>query len=182
VIENNTLKHCLRTYLLFLQFIAGIVIIVSSANLSALEKSPVSVFAEKAVLSFSNDKPVVLEVNAGVFSTQIEQHLREALFAKDYKVLDMAIEEAYHSIRVNYEEIIQIHKHNKVLARKNILHIRHIFYYQVLDYPESKLIHYQRIDCATEQKTGKSEMRWYDPVLITAVIGSLVYLFYYGIK
>ncbi len=139
-------------------------------------------FCNSIDYSLPSGKPLVLEIDTDRFTEEIEQCLKKKLFNEDYTILVHNTAQDYLLLKVNYSETPSLIQKKSFWSRKNTIRKQHKFYFQVIEYPDSKLIYYDSVEFYSEEILRNNEMKWYDPILITAVLGSLAYLIYYGAK
>ncbi|MCB5250710.1 MAG: hypothetical protein RBS16_02390 [Candidatus Cloacimonadales bacterium] len=132
----------------------------------------------KAPLDSLNSKIIYFDIVRSNTSEQLAFRLANLAFKDGYTVLDSKLEDT---------TIVGIMQDNKVVVEKNnyIIFIRE----NVYTYPHflinisknNQLIFSKNIsfDDAISKKS-KSSSRWYEPVMLATVLGSLVYLIYYG--
>ncbi len=126
----------------------------------------------------SYEKPIFLDVQAGDKSADILILLKQTMLAKGYQLTDEA-DATSNILQVKLdqsEELIEVKKFWGY-KRYQISQLRYLL--QLLDSNKKILTfaHYEMYGkpyLLSEGYTGK--MKWYDPVMLFAIIGSLVYI------
>lgn len=55
-----------------------------------------------------------------------------------------------------------------------------IYFLSITDLKNNRLLYAETLSYESDSYQKQSEVKWYDPFLLTAVVGSLIYLVYYG--
>ncbi|MBW6516594.1 MAG: hypothetical protein K0B81_08300 [Candidatus Cloacimonetes bacterium] len=125
------------------------------------------------------DLPVVLDFNTGRFTHQLERLFKEQLINDGYQVFEQVQENSL-ILRLTYDETILQKSSGFFIFKKHYQEERFEFSYQLTKMPESRILSFENITISSVSSNYESNMRWYDPILISAFIGTLAYLFYFG--
>jgi len=125
------------------------------------------------------DLPVLLDFNAGRFTYPLERLFKEKLLADGYQIYE---QEQEHSLilRLAYDESLLQRSSGFFIFKKHYQEEKYDFSYQLTRMPDSRILKYENITISYISSDNESNMRWYDPFLISAFIGTLAYLFYFG--
>ncbi|HNX00225.1 MAG TPA: hypothetical protein PLE74_07270 [Candidatus Cloacimonadota bacterium] len=158
--------------ILFLCLIA-----VLSAQQQKTASAPDSLFTGFA-LRQTMEKPVFLDIQAGDRSGDITTLLKSAMLAKGYMITEDAKSDA-NTLQVKLDQSDEIMEVKKFWGYKRFQISKANYTLQLLD-PEKKIISFTHFEqygqpyLLSEGYTGK--MKWYDPIMLFAIIGSLVYI------
>ncbi len=126
------------------------------------------------------DIPVVLEFHAGEYSEPLARKFKEQLLKDGYELYE-EVQENCLLLKMSYGYTATQQRSGFFPFSKTYLEENHLFSYQISKIPESRI---KSLDTLTLTTFSKDEsdaaMRWYDPLLISAIIGTLAYLFYFG--
>lgn len=129
---------------------------------------------------YSQDIPVFLNIQAGKFTPAIYSLLKQRLFEDSLDIYEIRPETCL-KIELTYrperERIIQ----KRWLKNKETIRIYHNFSYQVTSYPKGKVISYDTLKIESRPEKAGNTLQWYDPLFISAIVGGLVYLVYFGL-
>jgi|GEM_PF-2561534 hypothetical protein len=142
------------------------------------EKIPERVF-EHFYTELPADYPIVLDFQAGRFTDPVKLRFGKKLL-EDGNTLYEQEPESGLQLSIDYELDQREKSSGFFLFRKYYLEEIHSFTYRVTELPEGRIIRFDDIELITVNEQTSSNMKWYDPLLITVVIGSLAYLFYFG--
>jgi hypothetical protein len=124
-------------------------------------------------------QPVYLEVTSDEWSTLLSDRLKTRILAGGLRLLNRESADGV---------ILQLDCSTESVKRKSLLdlsgdHVRHRFSIQVTDSATGQILSWKTHDWVESTDDARSDhLRWYDPILVSAVIGGLVYLFYFGAK
>ncbi len=169
-----------------MKLIISLVLILFSFSCFATEyistENLFEIFLNDIKTRIPEDITIHLEINENEYSSQIESTLMKFLLENHHIVVENA-ENAF-LLKINYTESIkQIGKH-KFLTNNKKLQINHNFKFSLIN-PNSEIIDYELLtykSLSSIKKTIINEMKWYDPIMISTIVGGLIYLFYYGNK
>jgi hypothetical protein len=125
------------------------------------------------------DRSVFLEINAEDWTPVLTDRLKTRLLAGGYLLLTRDASDGV---------TLSVGCSSEAVPRKGPLDVsrsrlHHRFTLQVTDNATGQILSYQTRDYIEIVSDNDSDhLRWYDPVLVTAVVGGLVYLFYFGAK
>ena len=124
---------------------------------------------------------VALDVQAAEWTGQLQQFLTQGLLGRGQTVRTEPAPGML-LVQVRYDRTSQQKGSNSLLGRTLREETTHRFRLQVVDAGSQSV---QSVACCELMTTQKltdelQTMRWYDPVLISAILGGLIYLFYYG--
>ncbi len=125
------------------------------------------------------DIPLILDINAGRFTFHLEKLFKEKLVKDGYSLYETAPENSL-VIRLNYDEETRRRSSGFFLFRKEFLEDTYYFSYQLTKTPEGEILDFENLTLTNVTVQERSNMKWYDPILISAIIGTLAYLFYFG--
>jgi hypothetical protein len=123
--------------------------------------------------------PIVLDFRAGRFTDPLKLKFGRQLLEDGNTLYEQEPESGLH-LSLDYDSKQREKSSGFFLFRKYYLQEEHSFTYQVTELPEGRIIRFDDIELITVTKHKSSNMKWYDPLLITVVVGSLAYLFYFG--
>ncbi len=133
---------------------------------------------EKFYGQYSLDVPIILNINTGKYTTAITDLFKQRLFEDNYRLYENPTDE-YLMISISHYVITQIVEHKKIFSRTIKKETINRFNYQVTKYPEGQIKDYRTLSLKSLPEQYSGGMKWYDPVLITAIVGGLVYLLYF---
>ena len=125
------------------------------------------------------DIPVVLDIDAGRFSYALEKLYKEKLLKEGYRLFEQEQENSF-ILKITFAEASRTRSTGFLIFQK---HNQEDFFYfssQVTKMPESQILNFENLTLTRISKPKSSNMKWYDPLLISAFIGTLAYLFYFG--
>lgn len=121
------------------------------------------------------EKPLYINHNTYDFDQRLIQDFKAGLFNRNHTILERVSEGVY-LLDLNY-------KLNRSAAESLSTHR---FIYKLTDSENAKIIDYKIFEYEFFQPQQRDSfsyrMQWYDPVIVTALVGGLVYMFYYGNK
>jgi hypothetical protein len=158
--------------------IFSILAVALSAQLpQAASAAPDTLFTGFA-LRQTNEKPVYLDVQVGDKTSDIIVLLKQAMLANHYVLTEDASINA-NILQIKLEQSDELMEIKKFWGYKRYQISKSRYQLQLLD-PEKKVLSFTHYDMLgqpyllSEGYTGK--MKWYDPIMIFAIIGSLVYI------
>jgi len=126
-----------------------------------------------------SDKPVIVRVEAGRFTMEISDLLKQRLIDDGIVLFEKETQE-YQLIGVSYYVVPKVVRYKRLFSVVEKRQIAHNFNYQVTSFPEGKIEVYNKITIMSQPVEHKSGMKWYDTLFISAIIGGLAYLLYFG--
>jgi hypothetical protein len=125
------------------------------------------------------DRPVFLEIAADEWTPLLTDRLKTRLLSDNVRLLTR---DAADGVSLEIGCVAEPLPHKGLLDLSRTL-IRYRFTLQVTDNTTGQVLAWKTRDhLEPESGTNSEHLRWYDPVLVSAVIGGLVYLFYFGAK
>jgi hypothetical protein len=124
------------------------------------------------------EKPIYLDIQVGDKTTDIIVLLKQAMLAKGYELTDEVNMNA-NTLQIKLDQSDELMEIKKFWGYKRYQISKSRYLLQLLD-PEKKILaftHYELYGqpfLLSEGYTGK--MKWYDPIMLFAIIGSLVYI------
>ncbi len=171
-------KICIVSFCICLLFTANI---YSEVNNSRYYSS--AQISEKVVSFFYGDypdsKPIVLDIQAGQFTQMIRQLLKQRLFEDGYAIFEVRPDE-YLELKIEHRQSIHHYLERRWLIRRNITSKIHHFSFQLTSYPEGQVQSYNSLSIESKPEVEEGGMQWYDPLFLTAIIGGLAYILYFG--
>lgn len=125
--------------------------------------------------------PVVLTLDVDEYELTLAGMLKSRFIEDGYQLYTETTEEHYDVVLKN-ERRFRREKGGFVLMPRHYYITTHLFSYEVIHYPSKKTITFDTYEVETRIREKSTEMRWYDPILVSAVVGGLAYLFYFGNK
>lgn len=142
------------------------------------EQIPQIVF-EQFYRELPQNIPVVLDFNTGRYTRSLERLFKGQLLNDGYVLFENTQENCL-LLSIDYDENPVHRSSGFFIFRRSYQEEHHNFSFQLTRLPESRILDYDHLTLVTLNKQQRTNMRWYDPVLISAVIGTLAYLFYFG--
>lgn len=160
-----------------------LVFIISSTAGNTTEITGESIIPQKVVDEFYSEypenRPIVLQIEAGRFSNQIMNILKKRLFDDGYTISEKVTDKCL-VLRITYDIDQYRETEKRFLSETHISRTINNFYYQLTGYPEGEIFDFQKAVFQSEPIYRKSGLSWYEPLLISAVLGGLVYVMYFG--
>lgn len=123
--------------------------------------------------------PVTLDFYAGRFTRSLEIIYKEELLSSGFQLFEHE-QDNYLHLSIDYENRINQRSSGFLFFRKSYKEEDHHFAYQVTAMPQGLILDFDHLTLKTITEERIGNMRWYDPILISAIIGTLAYLFYFG--
>lgn len=161
----------------FLVLLCLLLAVALSGQQQEANPVPDSLFTGFA-LRQSTDKPIFLDIQAGDKSGDIIVLLKSTLLSHGYTITEVTDSTA-NVLQVKVDQSDEIMEIKKLWGYKRYQIAKSRYQLQMLD-PDKKIIaftHYEQYGqpyLLSEGYTGK--MKWYDPIMLFAIIGSLVYI------
>jgi hypothetical protein len=156
-----------------------------TASLFAIKQSDEKQVQETIVNQFyqqlPSQLPVVLTLDVDEYEISLAGMLKSRLIEDGYQ-LYAEISEEHYDIVLKNERRFRREKGGFFLVPRHYYITTHLFSYEVIHYPSKKTITFDTCEVETRIREKSTEMRWYDPILVSAVVGGLAYLFYFGNK
>lgn len=151
-------------------------------SLNAQLPQTVSVVPDTLFTNFAlrqtHEKPIILDVQAGTKSADIIVLLKQSMLADGYEIIEEANTNA-NTLQVKLDQSDELMEIKKFWGYKRYQISKSRYQIQLLD-PGKKILtftHYEQYGqpyLLAEGYTGK--MKWYDPIMLFVIIGSLVYI------
>jgi hypothetical protein len=125
------------------------------------------------------DIPVVLDLFVGDFTPPLENLFKEKLLEDGYELYEEEQEESL-VIRITYGYVSTLRTSGFFPVKRRYREENHLVSYQLTKIPERQILDFENLTITTFTPDEASTMRWYDPLIISAIIGTLAYLFYFG--
>jgi hypothetical protein len=151
-------------------------------TLSAQTLPPVNTLPDTLFTGFAlrqtHEKPIYLDVQAGDKSGDIVVLLKNAMLANGYQLKDEA-DSTSNILQVKLDQSEELMEIKKLWGYKRYQIPKSRYSLQLLNHEKEILTftHYEQFGqpfLLSEGYTGK--MKWYDPIMLFAIIGSLVYI------
>lgn len=126
-----------------------------------------------------SDTPLFLDLYAGKFTGQITRLLKERLINDGYTLYETKQQDSL-ILKMTFEDTSSEKKSGYFPFRSTITETKYTFSLQITKLPENRIVSFDTLSLTTLTSERSSNMKWYDPILITGIIGALAYLFYFG--
>jgi len=134
--------------------------------------------AEQSILMLEGNEPVLLQINAGEFTQQTTWLLKEELLKREFTITEDLHDES-EILKIEYQFERNIRKVKKFIFTGKQYTVIHRFSIQTTD-ASGKINDFRTVEYVTTDSEAEKVMNWYDPIMVTTVIGGLIYLIYYG--
>jgi len=134
--------------------------------------------AEQSILMLNGNDPVLLQINAEEFTQQTTWLLKEELLKREFTITeDLHVESEM--LKIDYQIERNIRKVKKFIFTGKQYTMIHRFSIQTTE-SSGKINDFRTLEYVTADSKAGKMMNWYDPIMISTIIGGLIYLFYYG--
>ncbi|MCB5231143.1 MAG: hypothetical protein WCX83_03790 [Candidatus Cloacimonas sp.] len=128
-----------------------------------------------------SDLPIVVQLEVDEYEMPLSSLLKGRLLNDGHRLYTEQDGEHY-TITLRNERIYTRHKGGFIFIPRNYLTTSHLFTYEVIHQPTGETIDINNLTVETKIRVKNTDMRWYDPILVSTIIGGLAYLFYFGNK
>ena len=139
------------------------------------EEEIIENITEKLVQMIDNKPEIYLQINTDEFSRELNWVLKEKCFKKNISITENRTNVL--SLEVNYIREEKKKEIKRLIFKTQRNFTEHKFMAQLKR--DNEIIDFKTFTYAGNKQTEK-EMKWYDPIIVSSIIGGLVYLFYYG--
>jgi len=160
-------------------FILTICSLLFSQETYTIEDSLITLLTADCLSVLQQYNELSLQVSADNLTEDIVWLLKKELLLKKVRVTESS---GNNTIKANIQYKLERNKtkSGKFIFRKTVREKIHKFSLELTD-SEGTLLAIETFTYVTiDKERGETESRWYDPILITAITGGLIYLFYYG--
>ena len=123
--------------------------------------------------------PVMLDLYAGRFTRSLEIIYKRELLREGFQLYERE-QENFLRLSIDYGNRENLRSSGFLFFRKSYREEEHQFSYQLTGMPQGSILDFDDLTLRTITEERSGNMRWYDPILISAIIGTLAYLFYFG--
>ena len=119
-----------------------------------------------------------MKINADEFTQKTTWILKDELLKKQFTILE-GMQENSQILKIDYQTERNVRKVKKFIFRRKQFVQIHRFSLQTTG-QDGRINDFRTLEFEVIDLEAKKGMNWYDPIMISTVIGGLIYLFYYG--